>query len=218
MFPIYFLSDGDENCIICSKSLGNGTLAVISSQKGLQTLMRSMKARNDDKVFFLRKRLHKQCRQEYCNQLVIERDRKRKLVDKQCNAQSNSPGLKSKKSRFCITTDCIFCGVPVSHRSDLKDRVSEVKTLDFDKTTLRHCSGGGPNDPWAQTIKGRIHSIVTDVRAADAVYHISCFRTFEGKTSEFLWHIGKMLALLNVVEDKRERLVSKNNARLLLKG
>ena len=113
-----------------------------------------MKARKDDKVFFLEQRLHKQCRKEYCSELVIERDRKRKLVDEQCNEQSNSPGLRSKKSRFCITTDCIFCGVSVSNRSDVKDRVSQVKTLDFEKTNLKHCSEGGPNDPWAQTIKG----------------------------------------------------------------
>ena len=53
--------------------------------------------------------------------------------------------------------------------------ISEVSTLAIQDSLLQACSER--NDDWSHLVRGRIES-VNDLRAADAVYHRTCYTNF----------------------------------------
>ncbi|KAL8558585.1 hypothetical protein ACOMHN_046303 [Nucella lapillus] len=124
--------------------------------------------------------LHKSCRQNYCNINVIQRDLKRQLEEN--NNQQDQPALRSKKAKFDISTDCLFCGLSAKNSQKRGDTVYPIRSLSFQSQIEHHCLMRGPDDKWDEAVLARIKS-VNDLPAADALYHKQCsvnFRTTRG--------------------------------------
>ena len=97
-------------------------------------------------------------------------------------AQLNEPSLRSKKVKFDISSDCLFCGLSAKCSQKKGDPVFQVRSFSFQLQTKQHCLQRGPADKKAEAVLGRIQA-VNDLPDADALYLKQCsvnFRTTKG--------------------------------------
>ena len=73
---------------------------------------------------------------------------------------------------------CLFCAKESDLNFHSGPKVHPVQTLHFQTTISKLCLQRG--DEWADIVKGRLE-IVSDLPAADAVYHQTCSVYFENR-------------------------------------
>ena len=159
-----------DHCEICLDLLNSDSSVV--GEKGLRGLRNASHIRKDKKQFYIGQRLHLSCRNDYVNSHCIARDRKRR------HHQQTSPekvsALRSKKARFSISENCLFCG----QLADKKNKnVFPFTTLVTCETLLKCCDMR--MDVWAEVVRSRLQSVHA-LPAADALYNAQCsinFRT-----------------------------------------
>ena len=165
--------------MLCEKSLKSGE-NVKQSEKGVTGLQKASSLRSDNKQFYIGQTVHKFCRQNYCNVNIIKRDLKRQTEEN--NTEIDPPVLRSKKTKFDISTDCLFCGLSAKGTQKKGDSVYQIRSFSCQVQIEQHCLQRGPDDKWAEAVLGRIRA-VNDLPAADALYHNQCsvnFRTTRG--------------------------------------
>ncbi|CAG2220527.1 unnamed protein product [Mytilus edulis] len=111
----------------------------------------------------------------YTNPNDIKKYKKEKLVLREIN--TNTPKLRSK-SHFDFKHHCLFCGNEATDSKKKDKNVFQVRTDDFDSRIQDACDLR--NDDWAAEVRGRLES-VSDLHAADAVYHQACSANFRTK-------------------------------------
>ena len=170
-----------ETCVLCESSIKLGEDVVQQTEKGLLGLQKASRSRFDNtKHFYVGQIIHKSCRQNYCNINITKRDLKRQAIENK--TELDQPALRSKKARFDISTDCLFCGLSATGTQKKGNTIYQVRTIGFQSQIQVHCVKRGPGDKWAEAVLGRIRA-VNDLPAADAVYHNQCsvnFRTNRG--------------------------------------
>ena len=171
-----FSDNHEETCLLCGKPLQTTEETVKQTGKGVEGLQKACSLRSDNKQFYIGQIVHKSCRQNYCNMNVIKKDLKRQLEE---NAVEHQFTLRSKKLRFDISSDCLFCGQAAEGSKKKGDSVYQVRSLNFQEQIEQCCLQRGADDKWAESVLGRIKA-VHDLPAADALYHQQCsvnFRT-----------------------------------------
>lgn len=163
-------------CIICKTYIEDTKSASVLGAKGCQGLLQASKERGDTIDANIGDRVHKECRQQYTNKLLIKRDNNKALraVSPECPRS-----LRSKESPISFARDCFFCGQPAIYgkRKGFKYEYYPVRTKDFQAKIAEICISR--NDTWAAKVKGRLE-FSQDLHTSDALYHQQCnvnFRT-----------------------------------------
>jgi len=88
------------------------------------------------------------------------------------------PTRKSTGS-YDLKIDCLFCGTPVdwSRKHCRWNEPIQVRTIEFTDNVKKGCKKRC--DEWSYIVLGRVESILSDLHAADCVYHRSCSVNFQ---------------------------------------
>ena len=158
---------------MCSKQLNNGQELVTQSEKGVQCLKKGNIVRKDTLQFWPGQTVHRACRHTYCNVNVIKRDLLRKRDDS-VPPQTDGSILRScVEYKFDFASGCLFCGLPAKDKKKGKAEIHRICTFNCQKKIELACSQRGPDDIWAETVRGRI-VFAQDLIAARAFYHNQC--------------------------------------------
>lgn len=175
-YKCIFFQIMEQLCILCGGSLYSGEQIVIPQQKGRDTIHRVSTERGDSIVVAEGQAVHVCCRSSYTNKHNIAAYLRGKK-DEDTAANLNQ-GLRSKNQPFDFRKCCLFCGMHAELVSKRGPTVLPVRTLDFQKTVYRICAERA--DEWPEKVKGKIE-FVSDLPAADALYHQSCSTNFRTK-------------------------------------
>ncbi|XP_071165969.1 uncharacterized protein [Mytilus edulis] len=162
-----------EKCIVCLKD-DHPTTLIKLRQKGCLGIIKASQERGDCLSALEGNFVHQLCRKTYTNPNDIKKYKKEKLVLREIH--TNTPKLRSK-SHFDFKHHCLFCGNEATDSKKKDKNVIQVRTDDFESRIQDACDLR--NDDWAAEVRGRLES-VSDLHAADAVYHQACsvnFRT-----------------------------------------
>ncbi|KAK7100120.1 hypothetical protein V1264_023115 [Littorina saxatilis] len=172
------LDEPEPTCVICNKPIQNGQQAVHQTEKGVKGLKKASQLRNVSLTFQVGQRLHKECRQEFCNANSINRDNRKRTTEESANVAT----LRSKQKQFDFAHDCLFCGQPALEDDEKKvcPDVYFVRSSSFQLKLLQACQERGVGDKWAEIVQGRLE-FAPDLHAADAVYHNQCNVNFRTK-------------------------------------
>jgi len=174
-----------DDCVFCSKSLGNGEQTTKLGAKGCDGISKANDLRQADISVAPGQVVHTNCRKDFCSQLSIERDNRKR----DCTGGSSVTvrARRSASSAFHYSEHCLFCGTPDKYQGRQKThKLIPVRTMDFQKKVTERCVER--NDAWSETVKARV-DFVQDLHAADAVYHNICsinFRTGKQIPHQFL--------------------------------
>ncbi|XP_071168115.1 uncharacterized protein [Mytilus edulis] len=160
-----------EKCIVCLKD-DHPTTLIKLRQKGCLGIIKASQERGDCLSASEGNFVHQLCRKTYTNPNDIKKYKKEKLVLREIN--TNTPKLRSK-SHFDFKHHCLFCGNEATDSKKKDKNVFQVRTDDFDSHIQDACDLR--NDDWAAEVRGRLES-VSDLHAADAVYHQACSVNF----------------------------------------
>ena len=179
-------------CVICKTYIEDTKAASVLGEKGCQGLLQASKERGDSIDPNVGDRVHKECRQQYTNKLLIKRDKNALKAA----SQETSRSLRSQVSPVSFARDCFFCGQPAIYgkRKGFEYEYYPVRTKDFQAKIAEICLSR--NDAWAVEVKGRLE-FSQDLHASDALYHQQCnvnfrtgkdvpkaFQTLEGSISK----------------------------------
>lgn len=180
-----------EKCVICDQHFDDSGADVSRvSEKGLLSLSKASKERNDNKVHcfvgikFLT--VHTLCRKKYTRTDSIQADLKRQALASTSQPKEDSNktvGLRSSH-KFDFKTKCFLCTISID--DDFKKKEGKkplckrrkwwpVRTFNIQKASLE--AGLARKDKWGDEVVGRISSI-TDLVAEEAVYHDDCRKNF----------------------------------------
>ncbi|CAG9761491.1 unnamed protein product [Ceutorhynchus assimilis] len=126
-------------CVLCGLTLIKKTVKI--KQKGLQTLKKASKERNDGKLKLLENKtelmVHVKCRRDYTRPTSIKAS---KNALKNVTGQPTSrPHLRSSVSDFNFKSECIFCAKKCLHnRENRTQKTSLVTTLEVKDTIIKH--------------------------------------------------------------------------------
>lgn len=181
-----------SNCLFgCNK--GESSLTEIGSKR-LQTVIESSKQRGDDLHLILESAdnkkefyCHKDCISTYTSKFHIKHSLKRRGKD---IIDLPSPPKRSRRSSsdcFDFLSKCIFCGDKCDIKPDPKHpnrwkKACLCRTADrgniktFKDKILDICQTRA--DTESRQIQTRLHGALSDLHAADARYHTSCYSNF----------------------------------------
>lgn len=170
-------------CIICKNNISESDISHFLTQKGFLGLVKWSKEKEDHLIsgdFKPQMQVHTQCQKNYTRRSSIPETKKRSL--------DNSPGpstvvvLRSAHKDFDFKTQCLFCADVVLQPRELQLKKKKtfsswslVSTIEFKETVKKCCLVR--NDERSQEVSTRIANI-SDLIAAEARYHHSCFRRF----------------------------------------
>ena len=176
-----------DECIFCHQAVTKKESVVTLTAKGCLGIAHASKTRGDQINSEPGKKVHNQCRRDYCNTHTIAASRKRSL---DTSSSTSVPCvLRSAKPSFNYNEHCVFCGNTdtYDHRRTVHgQRLVKVQTSEFHAEIDTLCDTR--KDDWAKDVKGRLNN-VNDLFAADTVYHQVCsvnFRTNKAIPRQFV--------------------------------
>ena len=185
-FPFHFstrtLPRSDTNCVICFQNLEPED-AVVLTKKGSEKINIASRDRGEELFTEPMQKVHEKCRCEFIHSHYIDKETVKRKSEHLLYCEATPSKLRSNYS-FNFCDDCLFCGQQVVRKGS-RIKWYPVRTLEFQNTLLKVCETR--NDDWGRTVKGRIAS-VSDLHAADAVYHHVCstnFRTSKAMPKKF---------------------------------
>lgn len=161
-----------EHCVLCGKNLNSGEKTVIPQQQGRDTINKASVQRGDGINITEGQAVHECCRRTYTNKHNISSFLKKQLAESEVKP---SQELRSKNNAFDFRRCCLFCG----RSAELDGKtVWPVRTFDLQKSIMKTCLKRA--DEWAEKVQGRLE-FVSDLPAADALYHQACSTNFRTK-------------------------------------
>ncbi len=179
-------------CIICSKSFAEKPEEKVHvAEKGLKTLIEFSDLRQDENLKSYLEycicnqsqvivNVHNKCRRDYTNR---RRQPKPPPQGTDCGPTSHKKiKLRSDQGDFDWICDCFFCGhdAKVDDHSD-HSQIVHSAFIEFREKLLMTCDQR--NDSWASEVRSRLLQVI-DLPAADAVYHKSCYTSFQSGWSK----------------------------------
>lgn len=186
---------GNEKCFICEEDINNASDDVSNmGAKGIKTLSKASIERNDSKFEYLKDvkalKVHTLCRKNYTRPDSIKAHVSQKLQLEasssiQCDEQTT---LRSSLPKFDFKTSCFFCTDLIDDEVIKKEKKKPiekrrlcyaVRNLSLKEKVID--AAGKRKDQWADEVKLRL-SNVSDLVAAEAIYHQDCFTKFFSHT------------------------------------
>lgn len=184
---IVTMASKQDVCVICQENHDTNKLVKIGS-KGKATLKKvSLERKDTDVTDNLSKNpiyVHENCRKDYVSKKSI---RQHKASDEWKTKVGERKRTRSQRSRedgsscFSFPIQYLFCTNSINdEREKSKKKKSDetvhfVRTLDFDDSIKKVCEER--QDDWSRQVYSRLVSM-SDMHAADAVYHHSCSTYF----------------------------------------
>ena len=164
-------------CVICELELKSNEEICTLGQTGALTVNNCSSLRNLDISVSVGTKLHEKCRKCFTYKNSINA-----YIKLSSAKETQHVGDKRKSSRVSTSAsternNCIFCNIFVDFSSTPPDGI-QVQTLEFSQSIKNLCETR--NDEWGFLVLGRINCKMSDLHAADCVYHRSCcvnFRT-----------------------------------------
>jgi hypothetical protein len=133
----------------------------------------------------------------------------------QINIDNEATTSKRKSTRMTIESKderklCLFCTKEVDFSNVSKNRNFEgvrVKTIEFATSVYECCVKRA--DQWASLVMGRIEYKMSDLHAADCVYHRSCCTNFRSGRQVFCFQlrvIDKNIGIFSVAIHDNDRI------------
>ena len=201
-------------CVICGKSFTSDKVAV-SVTKGRELLLARSLERGDDALSSLIKStpetisVHEECRKRYSKKVTAtELAGKRVLGDDDDTSRKRTRG-QTGMSVFRWKEDCVLCGKPAEfdvRHPDRHQKIHQVKTMGVMDSLASLCVAR--NDDWGFNVHGRLKT-AGDLHAADAVYHVNCYRVFSRLSSQHDDSCGRP------VDEERRRIFNEMCSDLL---
>ncbi|KAG1681468.1 hypothetical protein GQR58_011851 [Nymphon striatum] len=91
--------------------------------------------------------VHTKCRKDFCSQLSIERDNRKRRYDCTGCSSDTVRARRSASSAFHYSEHCLFCGTPDKYKGRQKHKVISVRTMDFQRKVTESCVER--NDAWS---------------------------------------------------------------------
>lgn len=159
-------------CLDVTKTPENTQVTVLHN-KGLSNLVASAEKRGDAIEVQLGQTVHKTCYRDYTNEHRIAAHNKSKHgSESPCKTRT----LRSMEI-FSFKNHCFFCGNP-AHLEKNKTKNNDVMRcmeMEFKDKMIDKCKER--NDTWSAQVYGRLE-FVSDLPAADAIYHKQCLINF----------------------------------------
>ena len=161
-----------SKCVICKNDTAEHTAVV---GVGLSTILEHLRlAKRYDVIQNIELNpgqqilLHLSCRRQLAN----DSNKAANQLKNQDNVQQRKR-TRSSASGFSFKDMCFLCGGPIAGSKDVRKVTSGSE---FDQKIQQGINERGP-DEWAIAVQGRL-SYVSDLFAADAVYHKKCHTRF----------------------------------------
>ena len=179
-----------EECVICKNVTDVADDYINLTRKGADGINKAARDRNVDITAEGGALAHKRYRSDFTNKNYIVSSK-----NKDTNTDHNNkkrPARRSDISEEAKKNLCLFCYTAV--RFELKNKSKHdgkadgvrVETYEFEKSIRNVCKIR--NDKWSHEVLGRIEAAMSDLPAADTVYHRKCstnFRTRKNVPKEF---------------------------------
>ena len=115
------LTGSMDDCVFCSESLGNGKRTTKLGAKGWDGISKANDLRQADISVAPGQIVHTKCRKDFCSQLSIERDIRKRRYD--CTGGSSGMHCACASiCQFCVSLSehCLFCGTPDKYQGKQK--------------------------------------------------------------------------------------------------
>lgn len=172
-------------CPICSELINPSDDHATLTAKGCDSINRASESRGIDLRTVPGQKVHNRCRKTHCSQHSIDAFNRTKT--KKGSSGETVHRLRSTETSFDYRTQCLFCGTKDLYEGKKKEFILiPVRTYDFQKKVLEACKNR--LDDWSLRVQSRIE-FVSDLPAADAVYHQVCnvnFRTGKQIPKKFI--------------------------------
>ncbi|KAK2702739.1 hypothetical protein QYM36_018660 [Artemia franciscana] len=177
------MSSSNRLCILCQQDISSDDdTSVVLTAKGALSVSTASKDRGDQIAAEPGQIVHKAWRKDYCRQSTIYSLKR--------TSEEPIPNETPRKLRsqdfFNVQVCCIFCNYEVGFEKSIRKGANgecvKAATTELRHSVLRACESRG-KDNWATTVLGRMNCILSDLHAADAVYHKSCYVSFKTNKS-----------------------------------
>ena len=173
----------DSVCVICSQPFTSSdpAVAVLSGRDLLLT--RSTECGDSRLTNLIQSNppalsVHEACRKRYINKPGAAELSRKRIPGDDSDTSRKLTRTQTGGAAFRWAEDCLLCGKPASiddrHPSKAA-KVRQVKTLGINDSLTALCKVR--NDEWSFVVQGRLQT-AADLHAADAVYHVNCYRSF----------------------------------------
>lgn len=109
-----------DDCVFCSESLANGEQTTKLGAKGRDGISKANDLRQADISVAPGQVVHTKCRKDFCSQLYIERDIRKRGYDCTDGFNGTVRARRSASSAFHYSEHCLFCGTPDKYQGRKK--------------------------------------------------------------------------------------------------
>lgn len=157
-------------CAICKQSTTCNDSVVLEA-KGAETVNKCGIIRGVKICVEVGSEVHIGCRKRFTDKRTLNKPQ----------TSPSEPSFKRKcraSDKFDPKTDCLFCSTKVdfSKKHSATDEPQKVRTSEFTNSIKKCCQMRG--DEWSISVLGRIEYLLSDLHAADCVYHKTCSGNF----------------------------------------
>lgn len=172
-----------DACVFCNNQLDDGGPVTTLQQKGCEGIKTACQHAGRSIEVTPGQKVHTNCRKEF----LRDSKREKRKADSSPSEQRRK-SLRSSEDTFVSKEHCLYCGTGDQYDGKRKEFVLKpVRTLRIRETILNVCASRG--DSWAEKVRVRIQTVLSDLHAGDVVYHETCdsnFRTGKQIPSRFL--------------------------------
>ena len=136
-----------DDCVFCSEFLGNGGQTTKLGAKGCDGIRKANDLRQADVSVAPGQIVHTKCRKNFCSQLSIELDIRKRRYDCTGGSSGTVRARRSAGSAFHYSEHCLLCGTPDKYQGKQKThKLLPVRTMDFQRKVTESCVKR--NDAW----------------------------------------------------------------------
>ena len=146
-FFLFRLTSSMDDCVFCSEFLGNGGQTTKLGAKGCDGISKANDLRQADISVAPGQIVHTKCRKNFCSQLSIELDIRKRRYDCTGGSSGTVRARRSASSAFHYIEHCLLCGTPDKYQGKQKThKLLPVRTMDFQRKVTESCVKR--NDAW----------------------------------------------------------------------
>ncbi len=176
------MMEASRICKICENSLLDDTSVVTLEKNGCETVNKCSVRRRSTIKTQPGDMVHRKCRKDFTHEFYVRKAEKEAIAAQEQDKSDSQQRLRSSTPTFNMKEQCFYCGNMA--KTDSKRKATDV----YQVRSMAKCEERG--DQWAADVKQRILPI-SDLPAADAVYHKSCDINFRTNKQIPLQHCGE---------------------------
>lgn len=177
-------------CVFCNEVCHEDKPLTRLTEKGVCGIENAAAERHENIVVRAGQLVHTQCRKNFCDKKRISTYKNKKTAENNDSVIPSTVLRSSVNVPKSLSSVCLFCGQKAEsnprHSDRVKNDVIKVRSIEFKERITNTCNDR--NDDWGLSVLARVNGTVSDLHAADAIYHRICsinFRTGKNIPREF---------------------------------